>query len=177
VKVGDVITLGDTEGQIETISIRSTTVRTRSYIDILIPNKRLITEEVTNWTYGDHVVMVDVHVGVSYDSDIKLVRDILLDVAENHGLVLDKPAPVVRFDDFGESSLDFTLRCAISDPMERPRIQSDLRFAIRSRFRKASVEIPFPQRDLHLRSSAIDVGMSKAAVPAAPAEPKLPSAT
>jgi small-conductance mechanosensitive channel len=158
VKVGDIVTLNGTEGRVETINIRSTTVRTRQQIDILIPNKRFITEDVTNWTYGDHVVSIDVNVGVSYGADIKLVRDVLLEAAGKHGLVLDKPPPAVRFRAFGESSLDFTLWCSIANPIDRPRIQSDLRFAIFAALKRHDIEIPFPQRDLHLRSSDLGVG-------------------
>lgn len=150
VKIGDVITVGDTEGTIETINIRSTTVRSTKNIDILIPNKRFITEDVINWTHRDKDVWIGVKIGVSYDADVKLVRETLLEVARNHGQVIKERLPLVRFINFGDSSLDFKLVVCINSPMERYKIESDLRFAIRAAFNRAEIEIPFPQRDLHI---------------------------
>ncbi len=186
VKVGDVVGVGDTEGSVQSISIRSTLVRTRRNIDILIPNKRFITEDVINWTLGDKKVSIFIDVGVSYDTDVKIVRDLLLDIARKHGRILSNPQPSVLFMSFGDSSLDFALRVWIDRAMDRPQIESDLRFAIFAAFNRRGIEIPFPQRDLHLRSSDVSLdcpgahkppetsASSKTREPPKPDKPKLP---
>lgn len=150
-QVGDVITVGATEGRIADINIRSTRVQTSHQVDILIPNKKFITDELRNWTHRDPTVYISIAVGVSYDSDVQLVRTVLLEVAGNHGLVLERPPPQVRFNDFGDSSLLFQLNVCIDDPMNRGRIESDLRFATWAAFRRNGIEMPYPQRVVHIK--------------------------
>ena len=152
VKKGDFVEVGDTRGTVREIRARATVVTTLDNVDILVPNGQFITEPVINSTFGDRRVRIAVKVGVAYGSDTTLVRETLERVAAEHVGVLKEPHPLVRFDDFGESSLDFTLLVWLSTPRTEPIVASDLRFAIDRAFREAGIEIPFPQRDLHIRS-------------------------
>lgn len=155
VKQGDFVEVGDTTGTVRAIHARATVVTTLDGVDILVPNGLFITEPVVNETFGNRRIRVRIEVGVAYGSDTQLVREALERVAAAHALVLQEPPPTVLFTEFGESSLDFSLLAWIPDPLAKPQITSDLRFAIDREFREAGIEIPFPQRDLHLRSSTV----------------------
>lgn len=133
------------------IQIRSTTVQTRDNVWILVPNKDFITQNVKNYIYTDPKMRLHVQIGVAYGSDTALVRKALLEVAREHGKILRRPGPEVWFVDFGDSALLFELLCWVSDPINRHRIMSDLRFAIDASFRRYGIQIPFPQRDLHVK--------------------------
>lgn len=152
VKQGDFVDVGETRGTVREIHARATVVTTLDNTDILVPNGQFITETVRNQTFGDRRVRVWITVGVAYGSDTARVREVLESVAVEHPKVLEDPAPTVRFTDFGDSSLDFALLVWLADPVEEAPITSDLRFAIDAAFRDAAIEIPFPQRDLHLRT-------------------------
>jgi small-conductance mechanosensitive channel len=151
VKKGDFVEVGDTRGTVREIRARATIVTTLDNVDILVPNGQFITEPVINSTYNDRRVRIGVKVGVAYGSDTEKVRATLEGVAAGHTGVLEEPRPLVRFDDFGESSLDFTLLVWLSSPRTEPIVASELRFAIDRAFREAGIEIPFPQRDVRLR--------------------------
>ena len=150
--VGDRITVAGHNGDVERITMRSTQIRTRDNIAIIVPNSRFIDSEVINWSHGDPQVREHLDVGVAYGSDVERVRAVLLDAAREHGGVLREPGPEVWFRGFGESSLDFSLLVWIPEPGGRQRLRSDLYFAIDRKFREAAIEIPFPQRDVHIRS-------------------------
>ena len=152
VKKGDFVEVGDVRGTVRDIRARATVVTTLDNVDIIVPNGQFITEAVTNETYGDKRVRVRVTVGVAYGSDTARVRDALLRIAEARPDVLPDPPPQVLFKDFGESSLDFELLTWLSDPRDENAVASEMRFAIDQAFRAEGIEIPFPQRDLHLRS-------------------------
>ncbi|HEY5648812.1 MAG TPA: mechanosensitive ion channel domain-containing protein [Nitrospiria bacterium] len=153
IKRGDVISVGENYGWVERLGARYIVVRTRDGLERLIPNANLITSEITNWSHSDMAVRLEVKVGVSYGSDPEQVKDILLNVAKVHPRVLEFPAPTVIFRDFGDSSLDFELRFWINDPQGGiQNIRSILRFAIWKAFKENGIEIPFPQRDLHIRT-------------------------
>lgn len=154
VKKGDFVEVGDVRGTVRDIRARATVVTTLDNVDIIVPNGQFITEAVTNETYGDRRVRVKIKVGVAYGSDTARVRDLLLGVARDSPQVLDEPAPQVLFKDFGESSLDFELLAWLADPRGENPIASELRFSIDQAFRAEGIEIPFPQRDLHLRSGS-----------------------
>jgi len=151
IRVGDMIQLGDLPCTVKKIGLRSTVVASQDEADIVIPNSDLITNQVTNWTLSERRVRLRIPVGVAYGSDVPLVMRILKEVAEGNLSVLSNPAPSALFLDFGESSLNLELRVWIRDFIHRKRIQSELNQAIDSRFRSEEVEIPFPQRDLHVR--------------------------
>ncbi len=155
VKTGDWIVVGDTEGYVQQISIRSTRIQTFDRADVIVPNSELISGKVTNWMLRNVQGRLRVPVGVAYGSDTAKVHDLLLKVANDHPDVLTggiiAPEPRALFMAFGDSSLDFELRCFVRDIDRRRTIMSDLNFAIDAEFRKNGVEIPFPQRDVHVR--------------------------
>ncbi len=156
VKVGDRIEIGAINGDVTRIAIRSTTVRTNDNINIIIPNSEFVSKQVINWSHTDRNVRVAVPVGVSYNSDPAKVRDILLGVADNHPAILDHPKPDVIFLGFGNSSLDFELRVWTRTHIQIPKtLRSELNYRIFEAFKANGISIPFPQRDLHVRSSAI----------------------
>jgi small-conductance mechanosensitive channel len=153
VKIGDRIEVAGTEGQVVEIRARSTTVLTNDNIAIIIPNSRFITEEVINWSYADPKVRFRIPVSVGYESDVRLVERLLLDVARNNPDVLDDPPPAVRFLEFGDSGLHFELRAWTTTLIQRKgKLVSDLNFAILDAFRAHGIVIPYPQRDVHLKS-------------------------
>jgi potassium efflux system protein len=157
IKRGDWIVVGNTEGYVKKISVRSTIIQTFDRSDVIVPNSELISSQVTNWTLHDIRGRVVVPVGVAYGSDTGLVKELMLEVANSHPRVITDgsvPKPRVLFMEFGDSSLNFELRCFIRDIDYRLRTKSDFNFAIDDIFRKHGVEIPFPQRDVHVRDWA-----------------------
>ncbi|MEE8105919.1 MAG: mechanosensitive ion channel domain-containing protein [Planctomycetota bacterium] len=161
-KVGDTIRIGDTNGVVKHISIRATTVQTLDNIVMLVPNREFITQSVINYSHQDPKIRLRISVGVSYGSDTQLVKKVLLEVGNAHPQVRKQPAADVQFMSFGDSSLDFDLLVWISHPDRRNGVRSQLRFAIFEAFNKNDIEIPFPQRDLHVKSGgappALDSG-------------------
>jgi small-conductance mechanosensitive channel len=159
VKLGDRIEVAGTEGQVVEIRARSTTVLTNDNIAIIIPNSRFITEEVINWSYSDPKVRFRIPVSVGYDCDVRLVERLLLEIARANPDVLDEPAPAVRFLEFGDSGLQFELRAWTTTLIQRKgKLVSDLNFAILDAFRAHGITIPYPQRDVHLKSAPPGVG-------------------
>jgi len=148
----DNIEINNAWAQIKKIGLRSTTVRTWDGAEIIIPNADLTNSPVTNWTLSNREIRLRMPVGVAYGSDVPLVEKTLMECIKAHKDVISSPAPQVLFLNFGESSLDFELRVWIRDDDERMRVRSELYRSIESRFRELDITIPFPQRDLHLRS-------------------------
>jgi len=155
IKIGDWISVGGHEGMVKKISVRSTEIETIYRQSVIIPNANLITESVINWMHGNRTCRLDIPVGVSYDTDVRVLRKILLDVGAHHGATLKTPAPIVHFAGFGDSSLDFELRVFLRDAAQRISVASDLRFAIWSALQDAGIVIPFPQRDLHIKDGEV----------------------
>lgn len=152
VKVGDWVVVGGKEGLVKRISFRATELETFQRASVIIPNAEILSTAVTNWTHKDRYGRVEVAVGVAYDTDTARVRDLLLEIAHAHPLVMREPPPKVLFVNFADSSLDFELRCYTNNVVERGTIASDLRYAIGRRFAEDGIEIPFPQRVVHLVS-------------------------
>jgi small-conductance mechanosensitive channel len=152
IKVSDRVTVGDTEGDVKEINIRSTIIRSLNNIDIIVPNSEFVSSRVVNWTHGDIKIRLDVEVGVSYNSDLDTVLEALKEVALENPEILRTPEPDVLLGEFGESSWNMKLRAWIDKPQRHPVVRSDINCAIVRKFRERGVEIPFPQRDLHLRS-------------------------
>ena len=153
VKVGDVIELpGHEVGTVRKIGTRTSVLETRDDIIIFVPNSKLIGDNVTNWSQVERKARFHVQVGVAYGSDTELVKEILIKAAKDHNRVMDSPPPFVRFLNFGDSSLDFDLLFWSRDLMRIEDTKSDIRLAIDAAFRARGVEVPFPQRDLWLRS-------------------------
>jgi potassium efflux system protein len=153
IKVGDWVQVGNYEGVVQRISVRSTEIKTFERASVILPNSDLISSAVINWVHQDKTGRIDLLVGVSYDSDPEEVRRILLEVAEQNETILKNPAPYVLFRDFGSDALMFELRGFVSDVTRRLRISSQLRFSIEKAFREAGISIPFPQRDLHIKDA------------------------
>jgi len=152
VQPGDFVRVGDWEGTVDAVGSRHTEIRTVDNVSILVPNSRFLETEVVNWTHGDPVARLHVPVGVAYGSDIARVRAALLDAARTHPDVLDEPPPRVHFLSFGDSALSFDLLVWTRDPRIQQRLISDLNYRIEANLRRYDVQVPFPQRDLHLRS-------------------------
>ena len=156
IKVGDRIEVGGVEGDVISISVRATTILTNDNISIIVPNSEFISSRVINWSHNDRNIRFRLPVGVSYNEDPEKVKTLLLDVADRNPHILRKPGPMVLFDGFGDSSLDFTLAVWTSTHTDKPRIlKSELYFEIFKVFKENHIEIPFPQRDLHIRSSSV----------------------
>lgn len=154
IKVGDWVIVGSTEGMVKQINVRSTEIETFRRASVIIPNADLISNSVTNWTHKDRYGRIDLPIGVAYGSDTRKVEQILLDVAKDHDRVLSYPAPFVVFQNFGDSSLDFELRAYTDDIFYLVIISSDMRYEIDRRFKEEGIEIPFPQRVVHMAPSA-----------------------
>jgi small-conductance mechanosensitive channel len=153
IKIGDRVTVGNTEGDVIAINMRSTTVRSLNNISIIVPNSEFISSQVINWSHGDPKIRLDVEVGVSYNSDIDTVIRSLKEVAQDNSDVLKDPPPEVIFINFGDSAWNMQLRVWLKNPHEYQRIRSRLNCTIVKKFRENKIEIPYPQRDLHMRST------------------------
>lgn len=162
VKVGDSVEFGNQQGRVKQVGLRATVVETYDNAEIVVPNADLITSQVTNWTLAERRRRLKLSVGVAYGSDVALVMQTLMECAENHSMVLSDPKPAVIFFGFGASSLDFELRVWIADFDHHLQVLTEINRDIDQRFRELNIEIPFPQRDLHLRS--VDASVSGLAV-------------
>jgi small-conductance mechanosensitive channel len=153
IAIGHRVEVGEVAGQVSRISLRSTTVVTNDNISIIVPNSDFISNKVTNWSYGDPRVRIRLPVGVAYGTDIEKFQTVMLRAAAAHPKVLRDPAPEVFFSGFGDSSLNFELAVWTSEMTAKPRrFRSELYYAIEKSLRENHIEIPFPQRDMHLRS-------------------------
>ena len=151
IKVGDRIEVGDIAGDVLKISARSTTVLTNDNISVIIPNSKFIDDQVINWSHNDRRIRFNFPVGVSYKENPEKVKQILIEVALNHEGILKAPKPDVLFDEFDDSSLNFFLRVWTSEYVNKPRVlKSELYYEIFRRFSEEGIEIPFPQRDIHI---------------------------
>jgi small-conductance mechanosensitive channel len=149
IQAGDIVQMGSLWGRVQTIGFRASIIRTFDGADIVVPNAELISQQVVNWSRSDQLRRMDVSVGVAYGTDPHLVTRTLLQVAENHGEILKRPQPEALFESFGDSSLNFTLRCwtHIEGFL---RVRSEIIMAVNDAFQQAGIVIPFPQRDLRL---------------------------
>jgi small-conductance mechanosensitive channel len=154
VRKGDWVEVKNTLGLVTDIFLNATRIRTRDNIEYLIPNSNFVSDTIVNYSLTSPMIRITVPVGVSYNADPRVVEKILLDVASKEPMVTDYQSPVVRFKEYGDNSINFDLLVWI-DVRETPRrkLRSGLYFAIFDELKKAGIEIPFPQRDIHLRSS------------------------
>ena len=153
IRVGDTVTVGDISGKVTRIQMRATTIVDWDQKELIVPNKMFITDKVINWTLTDPVTRVVIPVGIAYDADEAQALRILKQVTEESPWVLKEPEPTVFFVGFGDSSLDFSLRIFVSAMEDRLPATDDIHRRIRCAFKEHNIEIPFPQRDLHIRSS------------------------
>ena len=153
ISIGDRIEVAGVAGRVTKIQLRSTTVVTNDNITMIVPNADFISNTVTNWSHGDPKVRIRVPVGVAYGSDLKLLQQLLLEAAGEHPKALRDPSPVVLFTEFGDSSLNFELGVWTQEMTATPvHFTSEMNFIIEQKLRENDIEIPFPQRDLHVRS-------------------------
>ncbi len=152
IKIGDRVEVDGVAGRVRNIRIRSTTVMTNDNIAIIVPNSRFIEQKVVNWSHEDARVRFRIPVGVAQTSDVEKVKEILLGVARAHPEALKEPAPGVFFESFGDFTYNFELVVWSEEMSYRPRaFKSEMNFAIERAFREAKIELPYPQRDLHIR--------------------------
>lgn len=163
--IGDIIEVGGEMGRVVNIEARATTIKTFDNVSVVVPNEDFIAEAVINWSHGDPKVRVHVPVGVAYGSDAEQVRELLLNIAEDHDKVMGNPEPAVRFEEFGDSSLEFLLLAWVRDPTIRKEVQSDLNFTIDRRFREEEITLPFPQRSVWFKNELETRGKDAAGEP------------
>ncbi|SNY90849.1 Small-conductance mechanosensitive channel [Cohaesibacter sp. ES.047] len=152
IKTGDWVVVGEHQGFVQKISVRATKIETFDRATVILPNSELISNRVMNWMHNGAMGRIVVPVGVSYDADPEQVREILKRVANESPLVASYPEPDVYFLNFGDSSLDFDVRCYVHDVLTSLVTSSELRFEIFKALKEAGIEIPYPQRDVHIRS-------------------------
>jgi small-conductance mechanosensitive channel len=150
IRVGDRITIGEDEGDVQSINLRTTIVSTNDQISIIVPNSRLVSQRVINWSYGDPRARIAIPVGVAQNSDVDLVTETLIQAAENVENVLTDPPPKVQFLKFGDYSLDFRLLVWTRQPRRHPQIKSDINYRIERLFRERGIKIPYPVQDLRV---------------------------
>lgn len=153
ISIGDRVMVGDIEGDVIEINIRATKIRTVNNISIIVPNSEFVSQNVINYSHGDPTFRLDIEVGVSYSSNLDTVLRCLDEVANENPDISKNPPHQVHLLSFGDSAWNMQLRTWISDVKDYPQIRNDLNQAIVHKFRENGVEIPFPQRDLHVRSS------------------------
>lgn len=155
VRVGDRLKIGDVEGRVDNIALRTTLIITNDHIAVIVPNSELVRNKLINWSYRHDPVRIRLSVGVAYDSDLEQVRQALLDAAANVKEVLRTPVPTVYLASFGDSAINLELLVWIDQPHQHPQIRSNVNFEIARVFRARQIEIPSPQFDLHLRSGKL----------------------
>jgi potassium-dependent mechanosensitive channel len=151
IRIGDRITIGEDEGDVKSINLRTTVVTTNDQIAIIVPNSRLVSQRVINWSYGDPRARIAIPVGVADDSDIQLVTDTLIEAARNVANVLPEPQPRVQFLKFGDYSLDFRLLVWTNQPRRHMQLRSDINYRIAQLFRERSIRIPYPTQEFLLK--------------------------
>lgn len=153
IKIGDRIEVEDINGDVVNIAARATTVVTNDNIAVIIPNSNFISEKVINWSHSGSATRFKFPVGVHYKEDPDVVRKVLLEVIDENSNILKIPAPDVLFDEYGDSSLLFIIRVWTSTYVQRPNmLKSELYYAIFKKFKEHDIEVPYPQRDLHIKS-------------------------
>lgn len=160
IRVGDVVTVDDVTGVVSKIRIRATSITNWDRKEYVVPNKEFITGRLLNWTLSDKVNRIVINVGLAYGSDTELARRILLDAANDHPLILDDPPSVATFEGFGDNSLNLVLRTYLPTLDNRLEVIHQLHTEIDQAFRRAGIEIAFPQRDLHIRTMPRAIGLA-----------------
>ena len=158
IAIGDRVEVNGVAGQVVKISLRSTVVVTNDNISVIVPNSNFISEPVVNWSHGDPKVRINIPVGIAYGSDVEKFRRLMMELVRARPEVLNDPAPNVFFIGFGDSSLDFEIGVWTAEMLRNPkRFRSEIYYAIERTLRENGIEIPFPQRDLHIRSGKLPI--------------------
>jgi small-conductance mechanosensitive channel len=155
IRVGDRITIGEDEGDVQSIKLRTTVVVTNDRIAIIVPNSKLVSQRVINWSYGDPRARIAIQVGVANDSDIELVSKTLIEAAQGVDNVLTDPAPSVQFLKFGDYTLDLRLLVWTRQPRRHVQIRSDINYRIARLFRERSIRIPYPTQEFLLKGLSL----------------------
>ncbi len=169
IKVGDVVVVNGTWGTVKHLGLRATIIQTFANAEMIVPNSDLVSSTVNNWTMTNRRTRFTVKIGVAYGTDPAFVKQILLKIAEEHSNVLRDPAPGVVFTEFGDSSLNFELRCWVRDIASMWKTQDEIMYEIDKKFKENNISIPFPQRDLYIKEMPAN---TKALVPEVKAETK-----
>lgn len=154
IRVGDTVTVGETSGVVTRIRMRATTIRDWDRRELLVPNKEFITGRLLNWSLSDKLTRIVITVGVAYGTNLRKAMDLAMEAAHEHPEVLDDPAPFITFDEFGDNALTIVLRAYLSDMDSRLTVSSQIRTLINDKFNDAGIVVAFPQRDVHLDTSA-----------------------
>jgi potassium efflux system protein len=171
IQVGDAVEINGIWAEVKKINFRSTVVQTYDNASLIIPNSEFISSQVTNWSFRDLTLRIKITVGVAYGSDIELVRSSLIEIAGRNENVLAHPPPDVLFSDFGDSALVFVLRIW-TDVNNMLKVGTAIRFEIDRVFRERNIEIAFPQRDVHIRSSVTEKATDELTVAVQPPDEK-----
>ncbi|MDG2030429.1 MAG: mechanosensitive ion channel [Phycisphaerales bacterium] len=165
IRLGDVVTVGTTNGRVSRIRMRSTTISDWDRKELVVPNKKFVTEEIVNWSIGDACIRLVLPIGVSYDEDPTVVAEILCNIGNADPEVLDEPAPRVIFHSFGNNSLDFELRLYLPSTENMSKVRTRINTAIKQKFDAAGITIPFPQRDIRVEMVRPDAPETGPAMP------------
>jgi small-conductance mechanosensitive channel len=160
IQKGDFVVVGEIVGTVIEIEMRATKVLSRDGVAMIVPNSEFVSGRVFNQSHPTTRKRVRIAVGVAYGTDTTLVRETLIGIGLAHDMVLKDPAPIVLFNKFGDSSLDFELAVWLDSPEREPVIMSELRFEIDRVFRQKGIEIPFPQREIHVRGKGAIASLS-----------------
>jgi potassium efflux system protein len=152
IRVNDTVTIGAVTGKVSRIQMRATTLMDWDQKEHIVPNKTFITSQLVNWTLSDTITRVEITVGIAYDSDIELAHKVMLDTVLSTPLVLTEPAPCVLLVGFGDNALSFSIRVFVNELGNRLLVSHDLYMRLEKALREKKIVIPFPQRDIHIRS-------------------------
>ena len=160
IRIGDRVTIGEDEGDVQSINLRTTVVTTNDRIAIIVPNSKLVSQRVVNWSYGDPRARIAIPIGVADDSDIEVVTETLIEASHGVSNVLDEPKPRVQFLKFGDYSLDFRLLVWTNQPRRHVQIRSDINYRIARLFRERSIRIPYPTQEFLLKGIPREIAPS-----------------
>ena len=159
IRVGDIVTIGDVTGRVCRIQMRATTLIDGDQRELIVPNKTFITSQLVNWTLSDATTRIVIPIGIAFGSNVEFAHDLMLQTLREMPLILDEPEPCALFVGFGDSSLNFSIRAFVSDPINRWPVIHDLNMRLERILRENKIEIPYPQRDVHVRSQ-VESGLS-----------------
>jgi potassium efflux system protein len=152
IRVGDIVTIGDVTGTVSRIQMRATTLLDNDQKELIVPNKTFITSQLTNWTLSDATTRIVLPIGIAFGSDVKFAHELMLKTVRETPLILDNPEAFVVFVGFGESSLNFSIRAFVSEPIHRWAVIHDLNMRLEHILRENNIEIPYPQREVRVRT-------------------------
>jgi potassium efflux system protein len=152
IRVGDVVTIGDVTGSVCRIQMRATTLIDSDQKELIVPNKTFITSQLTNWTLSDATTRIVIPIGLAFGSDVEFAHELMLKTVRETPLILEMPEAFVVFVGFGESTLNFSIRAFVNEPINRWAVIHNLNMRLEKAFRENKIEIPYPQRDIHVKS-------------------------